>query len=123
MSVDVSSTDDFPILGGFTDLDENDLLELHPKLVNSFVQLGEKHPNEFDLIVKRIISGKSQVVAGTRYMVNVQAENSKNETKNCEAEIWEKLWENFFQVKLKCQDKHFTIDTKLPECKLPKLKP
>lgn len=123
MSVDLSSTDDFPILGGFTDLDEKDLVELHSKLKNSFDQLGEKHPKEFDLIVKRIVSGKSQVVAGTRYMLNVQAENSKKETKYCEADIWEKLWEDFFQVKLTCPDKNYTIETKFPECKLPKSKP
>lgn len=103
------STDDFPIIGGFTDLNEKELLELHSKLILSSEKLAEKY-DKFDLIVKKVLSGKSQTVAGTNYVVNVQMENAKKESNTCEAEIWEKLWENFLQVQLKCQDKHYSVE-------------
>ncbi|XP_055309689.1 uncharacterized protein LOC129573320 [Sitodiplosis mosellana] len=94
--------------GGFSPLSEKALADLHPNVTESFKQLGKKH-DDFDLIAKRILSGKSQVVAGTRYVLTVEATNLKGEVKTCEADIWEKTWENFFLVKLKCQEKDYEI--------------
>ncbi|XP_055297206.1 uncharacterized protein LOC129565908 [Sitodiplosis mosellana] len=94
--------------GGFSPLNKKSLAGLHPKLTHSFIELGKIH-KEFDLTVKRILSGKSQVVAGTRYMIAVEAANPNNEVITCEADIWEKTWENFFQIKLTCQGKSYEI--------------
>ena len=105
--------DDLPILGGSDDLDDEEVHELHRKLTLSWAKLGEKNKG-FDLIYKGITNGTSQIVAGTRYELNVKVETLKKEKKSCEAVIWEKLWENFFQIKLKCQDKHYSIDTTVP---------
>lgn len=106
-------SDDVPILGGSSDLDEIELQELHRKLTLSWAKLGEKN-KEFDLIYKGIKDGTSQTVAGTRYELNIIVENLKKEQKPCEADIWEKLWENFFQIKLRCQEKHYSVDTTVP---------
>lgn len=121
MSV-LATDEDFPIIGGSSNLAEQDLLELHPKLAHSFVKLGEKH-TEFDLVIEKILSGTVQTVAGSRYLLNIQAKNKKQETKMCEADVWEKLWENFFQVKLTCQDKHYTIETELRDSKITEIIP
>ncbi|XP_055309719.1 uncharacterized protein LOC129573342 [Sitodiplosis mosellana] len=105
-----TTTEQLPlrVFGGFSPLSEEALADLHPKVTESFTQLGKKH-DDFDLIVKRILSGKSQVVAGTRYVLTVEATNPKDEVKTCEADIWEKTWENFFRVQLKCQEKDYEI--------------
>lgn len=103
-------SDDFPILGGSSDLDDDEVQELHQKLTLSWTKLSEKNKG-FDLIYKGITDGTSQPVAGTRYILNVMVENSKKEQKLCEADIWEKLWENFFRIKLNCEGKHYSIDT------------
>lgn len=106
-------TDEFPILGGSDDLDDNERQDLHRKLTLSWPKLGEKHKG-FNLIYKGINDGTSQTVAGTRYQLNVTVENLKKERKSCDADIWEKLWENFFRIELTCEDKHYAIDTTVP---------
>lgn len=101
-----TTTEQLP--GGFTALDEKSLAELHPKLTNSFIKL-RKMDQEFDWTLQRILSGKSQVVAGTRYTLTVEATNSNDEVELCEADIWERTWENFYHVKLTCQGKGYEI--------------
>lgn len=104
----------FGVFGGFSPLSEKSLQDMHPRLTSSFNEWGKDH-EEFDLIVKRVISGKSQVVAGTRYVLTIEAANPKDEIKTCEADIWEKSWENFFQVKLTCDNqKNYQLLTKVP---------
>lgn len=105
--------EDFPMLGGFTELTEADIKELHPKLAYSLIQLGKQN-DEFDYFLNRILDGKHQVVAGTHYVINLELVNEKKETKTCEADIIEQLWENFFSVSMHCE-KEYSIKIKLTD--------
>lgn len=89
-------------------ISEESLKDFHPRIVESFTKLGSKY-DDFDLVVKRIVSGTSQVVAGARYVLNVEATNPKEEVKTCVADIWDKPWEHFYQVKLTCKEKDYEI--------------
>lgn len=94
--------DSTPLLGGEIEMPSNELGEIHNKLVESFDQLAAQKP-EAQFQVRRIVSGKKQVVAGMRYDMKVEVLNTKTgETKVCNCEIWEKLWEEFRQVDLDC---------------------
>lgn len=89
--------------GGFTDLSEIELTELHTKLKPAFVQLGVEHTG-FNWMPVRVIDAKKQTVAGTKFLANVEVKNSSNVIKKCAADIWEKTFEHFFQVDLKCEN-------------------
>lgn len=102
------------LCGGLSNLSEKEITELHPTLVHLFNELNKNH-DEFDLLVKRIVGGQRQTVAGTRYVITVETLNAKNEIQICEAEIWEKLWEDFLQIKLKCQENEYSLKTNSPK--------
>lgn len=53
------------LAGGFNNIGESDLKGLEPKVTTAFEQLSSKH-DDFNNSLKRVVSGKSQVVAGTR---------------------------------------------------------
>lgn len=99
-------TDDYPVIGGFSQVPESQLTELHTKLAPAFVQLGAEN-TDFNWTVKRVIEAKSQVVAGSRTVAQLELTNSANAIKKCEADIWEKEWEKFLQVK-NCLHNKFT---------------
>lgn len=113
---DVSNPQNIPVFGGFSEMNEDSIKKLHPKLSHSFTELGKVH-DDFDfVVVKKILSGKIQTVAGTRYDIKFEAENKNNEAKVCDAKIWEKTFENnFFQVKATCEEKEYNIETHLPQ--------
>lgn len=103
---ETSATGDSPVIGGFSQVPESDFTELHTKLAPAFVQLSAEN-TDFNWTVKRIIEAKSQVVAGSRTLAQLELTNTANAIKKCEAVIWEKNWENFLQVK-NCLHKKFT---------------
>lgn len=98
----------FPVFGGFSDLSTEGIAELHTKLAPAFTQLATEN-DDFNWIVKRILSATYQVVAGSNYVANLEVTNTSNEIKNCNAEVWEKTWENFLQVKLDCDGKKYQV--------------
>lgn len=81
-------------------------MNLHPKLSATFDHL-KTTKNDFDFTLKRIVSGKSQVVAGSHYIVQVEATNNQAQVKQCEADILENLHGEFHQVDVKCENKSF----------------
>lgn len=115
LDINASPAEEIPILGGLVELSEQEKNGLHPKLSHSFSEFGKAN-NEFEYGFKSIIGGKKQTVAGTRYEVKIEAEKKNNKVEICNADIWEKLWENnFFRVKLACPEKEYTIETNLPK--------
>lgn len=94
--------------GRFSDLSENSAKNLHSKLTAAFDHLKTKKPH-FDLTFKRVVSGKSQVVSGFHYRVTVEATNTANELKTCEAYILGKLNDEVvFDLKCDNQNHHWT---------------
>lgn len=89
--------------GGHSDLSAIELTELHTKLKPAFVQLAVEHTG-FNWMPVRVIDAKKQTVAGTKYLANVEVKNSSDVIKKCTADIWEKTFEKFFQVELKCEN-------------------
>lgn len=89
-------------------MDENSLKELFPKLQTTFDHLSSKHPTDFDVTLKRIISGD---VEKTHYVVKVEAAQKANvnETKHCEVAIFANVIGEFSKVDVKCEhhDKSF----------------
>lgn len=98
------------LAGGFKDISENDLKELEPKVTTAFEQLSSKN-DDFVYTTKRLVSGKSQVVAGTRYMLLVEAapKDNANDVKNCDVRILQNLNGQLDEVEVKCEhhDKTF----------------
>lgn len=105
-----------PIAGGFADLQQKELFELHPTLTYLFVKLREKYP-DFDLNIIKIFTGKYQIAGAWHYLLNVQTIDKKSEIKLCEADVTEIPWENYVKIKLTCQGKNYSIETKLPNSK------
>lgn len=95
------------IPGGLTDITPNELPEIHTKMTEVFTLLGSQR-EDFKYRIKRVISGKKQVVSGYRYYVEVEAYDEANELKNCKADIWEKTWEHFLQAEMCCDNKKYT---------------
>lgn len=92
--------------GGFSTMGEEELKQLHPKLSTTFDHL-KATKSDFEFTLKRIISGKSQVVAGSHYIVQVEVTNKHAQVKQCEADILENLQDQFHQVDVKCDNKSF----------------
>ncbi|XP_065218898.1 uncharacterized protein LOC135844592 [Planococcus citri] len=72
--------------------------------VNSpeIIRLAEKVMNTLNSNqrIKRILNAKQQVVAGTLTTLDLEVCPAGNNAgcKFCRAKVWEKPWENFFQV-------------------------
>lgn len=93
--------------GGLTDIPLNELQGLNTKMAEVFTLLNSQC-GDFKYKMNRVISGKKQVVAGHRYLMEVEAYNEANELKNCKADIWEKTWENFLQAEMCCDNIKYT---------------
>lgn len=96
--------------GGLQNMSPASLNELLPKLTTTFEQLSRQN-SDFDVNLKRICSGKSQIVLGTHYIVNVETtkKSNVNEVKKCEADILENLKGEFIEVDVKCDHKNKTF--------------
>lgn len=94
------------LAGGFFDIGESELKELEPKVAIAFELLSIKH-NDFVYKMKRLVGGKSQVVAGSRYQLVVEAapKNNANDVKKCDVNILENLQGDFDEVQVKCEHK------------------
>lgn len=96
--------------GGFQDLNESTLNELYPKLQPVFENLKSQH-DDFGLVLQHIVRGKSQVVAGTHYVIHAHAGETLTDSnpKHCDIDILENLKGEFDQVEVKCDhhDKTF----------------
>lgn len=95
------------LAGGFFDISESDLKELEPKVAIAFELLSIKH-NDFVYKMKHLVGGKSQVVAGSRYQLVVEAapKNNANDVKKCDVNILENLQGDFDEVQVKCEHKN-----------------
>lgn len=111
---------DYPLVGGLSGISPETIKELSPKLAHAFDELRKTYPNQFILTLSRILSGKEQIVAGTRYLLVVEV-NTNNQIQQCEAVVWEKLWENFFQLELKCPGSSYSIATSSSSATQPQL--
>lgn len=74
--------------------------DLQTKLTAEFDHWKTEKP-DFDLTFKRIVSGKYQVVTEFRYKVTLEATNTANKVKTCEADIVEEFSQKF---DLKCDN-------------------
>lgn len=92
-------------LGGFQDMSESDYNSVLPKLRSIFERLSSEH-NDFDVIFKRIQSGKYQTVGGTNYEMKVETarKSNANEAQLCDVHVLENLQGEFDQVDVKCED-------------------
>lgn len=92
--------------GGYSTMTQDQLKQLQPNLSGTFDHLRSNKP-DFGLTLKNIVSGKSQVVAGTHYVVQVEATHSNGQVKQCEADILENLKGEFHQVDVKCENQSY----------------
>ena len=106
---EVQSTEKRRLSGGFRSLDKKSLKKLQPNVMKSFTELSKKY-KDFNLIFERILSGKSQFVAGVRYVLTVECTNPEEEVKICKVDIWEQAWLNFVQVKLTYEKNIYEIE-------------
>lgn len=104
----IEASNYFSKLGGFSKLPADQLTQLHTKLTPVFTKLGMENIG-FDWRVKRVMDAESQIVAGIRYICKIELENEANETKTCEADIWERGWEKFILAEIQCQDKNYRV--------------
>lgn len=94
--------------GGLFPLTNETLHILQPKVTEAFRQLREKY-KDFDLYLKSIPFGMGHIVSGMRYLLIIEATRQMHYVEPCQADIWEKSWENFFEVKLTCSRKFYEI--------------
>jgi hypothetical protein len=101
----LSSDEDPPRVGGFTKRDPND--ETYKKLATTeFAKLHSVGGVLCQREIRKVAEVKTQVVAGTRYLIKVELctpEMCNGQKQNpicdtCELDIWEKSWENFVQL-------------------------
>lgn len=95
--------------GGFQNISPDGLSELFPKLRAVFEQLNSQYA-DFNANLLRVNGGRYQIVAGTHYIVNVDAvEKANGNAQQCEVDILENLKLQFDQVDVKCahHDKSF----------------
>lgn len=92
------------LAGGYFDIIESDLKELEPKVAIAFDLLSIKH-DDFVYKMKRLVGGKSQIVAGSRYQLVAEAapKDNANDVKKCDVNILENLIGEFDEVQVKCE--------------------
>lgn len=103
--------DDAPLLslaGGLSDLGAEGINNVLPTAHSAFSLLHTKYP-EFDYILKRVVSGKSQVVAGSRAVLQVEVgpKDHADQTKQCELDLTENLQKEIVIIRMKCDGKDF----------------
>ena len=94
--------------GGLFPLTNKTLHILQPRVTEAFTQLSIKY-QDFGLHLKSIPNGMGQNVNGVRYLLIIETTNQLLFVEPCLADIWEKSWENFFEVKLTCGRKTYEI--------------
>lgn len=113
LCVNVAGQEDrHPIIGGFSDLSSEEVANLHIVLMSAFQQLNAER-YDFKLAIYRILSAKTQVVAGQRYLANVEAINEANEIKKCEAEIVDVPWKHSRDINITCDKKKYNVKSQI----------
>ncbi|GMN36563.1 hypothetical protein TIFTF001_006112 [Ficus carica] len=81
-----------PLIGGWTTI--KDLNAPHVKEIANFAVSLHNKQSKASLKLTRIVSGETQVVAGTNYLL-ILAVTNKKAAERYEAVVWEKEWEHF----------------------------
>lgn len=99
------------LTGGLSDLGQDGLVHVTSEAPTLFNLLKGKYP-DFDYTFKRIVSGKSQVVAGSRYYAKIEVtpKDHADQVKNCDLDYVEDLKHVFTKIELKCDDKTYTYE-------------
>ncbi|CAL4960893.1 unnamed protein product [Urochloa decumbens] len=84
-----------PLLGGITDVPQNDN-DLQLQELARFA-VDEHNKKNALLAYEKLVKAKRQVVAGTMYYLTVEAKDGEAK-KLYEAKVWEKPWENFKEL-------------------------
>lgn len=108
---------DEPVAGGFTlavsAVNEEGLNNVLPTVHTAFSLLGTEYP-EFDYILKRVVSGTSQIAAGKHFRLKVEVtpKDHADQVKNCEIYLYENLQSTITEINLKCENdsKEFVYD-------------
>lgn len=106
----IDQLSEFPVRGGFHDLDAEGLKGLEQELKTLFDKMGATY-DDFDVNFKRVISGRSQVVAGTNYELNVEVTPKADPSvvKNCEVNYFRNIGGEFDRAYVKCDHKDKTF--------------
>lgn len=89
------------LVGGYQDIDSE---TVKPLLKESLEKLKGQE-NGADLHLTKIISARSQVVAGILYDIRAEfATNDQNPTKSCKISLLHQPWLHFHEAEFKCDD-------------------
>ena len=80
------------LVGGWTPI--KDLKDPHVKEIADFAVKEYNKESGAKLKLQKVIKGESQVVAGINYRLVIAAKDG-SATKNYQAVVWEKSWENY----------------------------
>lgn len=97
-------SEEYPTIGGLSNISPQTIKEVTPRLTQALNDLKNRNPNQFVPTLIRIVSGKEQTVAGSRYELVVEFSSAQNQIQQCDVVFWEKPWENFFKIDVKCPD-------------------
>lgn len=96
------------LVGGFHEASPELLTDLFPLLEKALVDYGAVN-TDFDIRLKRIVSGSSQVVAGTRYNLIVELENAEKQVTEYNARVLQALDRQLVEIVLTIPGKEYTI--------------
>lgn len=96
------------LAGGFHETTPELLTELFPLLERALVDYGTEN-TEFNGRLKRIVSGRNQVVAGTIYDLVVELENGESQVTEYVAKVSQALDGQLVEVVLTIPGKEYTI--------------
>lgn len=82
---------------------------LRETLENALIQVADEHKVSWTLL--EILSAQKQVVAGARYLVDVNLQSADG-TKKCTFDIWEQSWVKYLRATVSCQpeNKEYTVE-------------
>lgn len=94
---------EFHIDGGLSDIGEEGLSKVASQVPIIFGLFSLKYP-EFDYVMKRVVSGQSQVVAGHRVELKLEVtpKDSADQVKNCELDYVTNLQQELTSIGMKC---------------------
>lgn len=100
------SPNGFGGFGGYSDISSDKLHEYHSKVTPYFTQLRAEKP-EVKYEIVRIISGKSQVIAGWHGILKVEVRTNARETKECTLDLWEPISDDeYIEIECPNEPKH-----------------
>lgn len=96
------------LVGGFHETTPELLTDLFPLLEKALVDYGAAQ-TDFDGRLKRIVSGRNQVVSGTKYELIVELENAENQITEYSATVSQALNRQLVEIVLTIPGKEYTI--------------